>query len=60
MRSWTAFSPSITRMDEAAENPRPDSLALRIVLRIVLICCGIGLFVAAGIVGGMLALHWLA
>lgn len=47
-------------MDETAENPRHDHPALRILLRIVLICCGIGLFVVAGIVGGMLALHWLA
>ncbi|HET7300185.1 MAG TPA: hypothetical protein VFJ01_05980 [Oleiagrimonas sp.] len=53
------FSASFTSMDTAAESRDTGNIAVRILLRIFLVLCGIGLFVAAGIGGGLLALHWL-
>ncbi|HET8553427.1 MAG TPA: hypothetical protein VFL78_01260 [Rhodanobacteraceae bacterium] len=46
-------------MDTTAESRGAGNVAARILLRIFLVLCGIGLFVAAGIGGGLLALNWL-
>ncbi|HET7662672.1 MAG TPA: hypothetical protein VFK31_03455 [Rhodanobacteraceae bacterium] len=46
-------------MDTAIESRGIGNLIARILLRIFLVLCGIGLFVAAGIGGGLLALNWL-
>lgn len=53
------FSASFTSMDTTAESRGAGNVAARILLRIFLVLCGIGLFVAAGIGGGLLALNWL-
>lgn len=55
----TGFSASFTSMDTAIESRGIGNLIVRILLRIFLVLCGIGLFVAAGIGGGLLALNWL-
>jgi len=44
----------------AAETRSPGRTAARILLRLFLIGCGLALFVAAGIAGGMAGLNWFA
>jgi cell division septal protein FtsQ len=47
-------------MDTTAKPHNPVRTALRIAVIAALIVCGIVLFVAAGIAGGLLALNWFA
>jgi len=42
-----------------SETPDTRAPASRWLVRFFLICCGLGLFAAAGIAGGLMALHWL-
>lgn len=66
MRSCAALTITHTRMNTAAEashadEPRsPGRTTARILLRLFLIGCGLALFVAAGIAGGMAGLNWFA
>ncbi len=46
-------------MDTAAESRGAGNRAVRILVYVLLALCGLGLFAAAGIAGGMLALNWL-
>lgn len=61
MRSWGLSSASFTHMDTAEDSSRDigSNPVVRTLLRIVLVLFAIGLFVAAGITGGLLMLNWL-
>jgi hypothetical protein len=47
-------------MNTTVKPHSPARIAMRVVVIAALVVCGIVLFVAAGIAGGLLALNWLA
>lgn len=55
----TGLPASLSSMDTADETPGIGNRILRVLLRIFLVLCGIGLFMAAGMTGGLLTLNWL-
>ncbi len=46
-------------MNSTAETHGIGRFFLRIVWRVFLLLCGIGLFIAGGIAGGLLILNWV-
>ncbi|HEX7341183.1 MAG TPA: hypothetical protein VF269_02795 [Rhodanobacteraceae bacterium] len=46
-------------MNTTDESIAPDSVLKRALWRTLLVCCGIGLFVIAGIIGALVILYWV-
>lgn len=46
-------------MNTADDSRYPGNLFARVLVRLLLVCCGFGLFVVSGIIGALVTLYWL-
>lgn len=46
-------------MNTATEHDRPDDSAPGLPMRLFLVLCSLGLFVAGGVAGALITLYWL-